>query len=106
MAKLLKKDAKKFLAKVPQYQQFWCADGRILKNLRELEKALADMADETFAYHSNGEKADFSLWMKEVIGDEQLAKILAKSPSRQQAMKSVTTRIAALDKTVAAKTRT
>jgi hypothetical protein len=105
MAKILKKDAKKYLAKVSQDQAFWCSDGRILKNLRELEKALTGMADKTFAYHSNGDKADFSNWVKNAIGDEQLAKDLGKSPSRTQAAKSVSTRIALLDKTLTAKTR-
>ena len=105
MAKMLKKDAKKLLAKVPEEGQFWCRDGRLLRSTRELEQALIDMADETFAYHSNGERADFSTWVKDIIGDEKLAKDLARTTGRTQAAKSVTSRISVLDKTLATKTR-
>jgi hypothetical protein len=105
MATILKKDAKKMLAKVPEENVFWCRDGRIVKNMRELEKALTSMADETYTYHSNGAKADFSNWVKDVIGDEKLAKDLGKAPDRTQAAKSVTSRISFLDKKLAQKTR-
>jgi len=104
MAKMLKKDAKKLLAKVPEVNQFWCCDGHLLRSTRELEKALIDMADETFAYHSNGERADFSTWVKDVIGDEKLAKDLTNMSNRTQAAKSVASRISVLDKTLATKT--
>ncbi len=103
MAKILKRDAKKLLGKVPTQQAFWCCDGSTLRNLRELEQALSKMADETFAYHSNGEKTDFGSWIKDTIGDEKLAKDLSKAPNRTQAAKSVTSRIALLDRALAAK---
>ena len=104
MATIQKKDAKKLLAKVPEEYQFRCRDGSMLRNMRELEKALGSMADETFAYHSNGERADFCNWVSDIIGDDKLAKDLAKSPNRTQAAKSVATRIASLDKALAVKT--
>lgn len=105
MAKILKKDAKKLLAKVPQEHAFWCCDGRILSNIRELQQALTSMTDETFTYHSNGEKTDFGSWVKDIIGDEKLAKDLGKSLGRTQAANSVSSRISFLDRTLAAKKR-
>lgn len=103
MTKILKKDARKLLAKVPQEQAFWCCDGRALRNVRELEQALANMADETFAYHSNGEKTDFGNWVQDVIGDEKLAKDLIKAQNQTQAAKAVSSRITMLDRTLAVK---
>jgi hypothetical protein len=55
------------------------------------------MPDEAFAFHSNAEKSDFSNWVRDVIGDEKLARDLIKSPNQMQAAKCVTTRIAFLD---------
>ena len=89
----LKYDAQKFLNIVPEEYVFRCHDGRILKNVKELGEALAVMADETFAYHSNSEKTDFSNWVRDVIGDEKLAKDLENALNRNQATRIVTDRI-------------
>ena len=82
------------LADVPQDKRFWCCDGRVLQSLAELEVALREMSDETFRYHSNEEKADFSNWVRDVIGDEKLSRDLRKSATRFEAAKSVAARIA------------
>ena len=82
------------LADVPADKKFWCNDGRTLKNLAELGIALNGMSEETFRYHSNETKSDFSNWVRDVIGDEKLARDLKKSVNRLEAAKSVTERIA------------
>ena len=46
------------LADVPQGKEFWVMDGNVLKNLKELQMALNDMSDDTFAYHSNDRKKE------------------------------------------------
>jgi len=94
----LKYDAQKFLAIVPEEYVFRCHDGRVLKNMQELEEALATMADETFAYHSNSEKKDFSNWVRDIIGDEKLAKDLENALDRNQAARIVTSRVDILTK--------
>ena len=81
----LKQEAERFLAEVPQEYVFWCHDGRTLRDMKELGKALSTMTDETFAYHVNMEKNDFSNWVRDVIGDEKLARDLLKSTTRAQA---------------------
>ncbi len=86
------------LARVPEEHVFWCHDGRILRDLLELSEALTTMSDETFVYHSNAEKKDFSNWVRDVIGDAKLAGDLAKASSRSEAAKKVATRIAAIRK--------
>jgi len=87
-------DAEERLGDVPEDKRFWCHDGKVLKNLAELEAALESMSEDTFRYHSNETKNDFSNWAKEVIGDEKLSRDLLKSTTQAQAAKSVASRIA------------
>ncbi len=46
---------------------FRLRDGKELTNLVELARALEEMADETFFHHANGERNDFSSWVKDVF---------------------------------------
>jgi hypothetical protein len=86
--------AQGWLADVPDDKRFWCADGRVFKNLFELEAGLHEMSDDTFGYHANECKNDFSNWIKNVVGDEKLARDLQRSKNREQAAKSIASRIA------------
>jgi hypothetical protein len=98
MVRITKSVAEKRLGEVSQEKQFWCHDGRYLKNLRELEAALEQMTEETFLYHVNEAKSDFSNWVRDVIGDEKLSRDLKKSATRAQSAKSVAARIVSLVK--------
>ena len=98
MALTSKKEATKFLAEVPPEYVFWCHDGRTLRDMKELGKALSTMTEETFAYHVNMEKNDFSNWVRDVIGDEKLASNLQRARNRVQAANQVTSRISVLAK--------
>ena len=91
-------EAKRFLASVPDEHVFWSHDGRILHDIRELGEALTMMSDETFAYHYNVEKKDFSNWARDLIGDAQLANRLDLSVTRLEAASAVSARIAALSR--------
>jgi len=93
MVKTTKSVAEERLGDVPQEKQFWCHDGRYLKNLQELDVALGEMTEDTFRYHSNEVKSDFSDWVRDVIGDEKLSRDLQKSATQAQAAKSVADRI-------------
>ncbi len=94
MVRITKTVAEKLLADVAHEKWFWCSDGRGLRNLPELETALKEMGAETFHYHSNEVKSDFSNWVHDVVGDEKLARDLRKSTTQTQAAKSVADRIA------------
>ena len=94
MAKFTKAIAQKMLGDVAQDKWFWCYDGRELKNLPRLGTALNEMSDETFRYHSNETKNDFSNWVKDVIGDDKLSRDLEKSKTQVQAAKAVADRVA------------
>jgi len=95
--KVTKQDAEKLLADVPEDCSFWCCDGRIFRNMRDLSVGLASMSGETFVYHLNDEKNDFSNWLNDVIEDEKLAKDLEKPITRQEAAKRVNDRVSFLN---------
>jgi len=96
IVKISKEEANRRLGDVPDEKHFWCHDGKLVKNLGELEKALNNMSDETFHYHSSEGRNDFSNWIRDVVGDEKLANDLTKVGSRTQANKAVAQRIAFL----------
>ncbi|HEY92482.1 MAG TPA: hypothetical protein G4O17_01885 [Dehalococcoidia bacterium] len=96
MVKFQKLDAWKLLADVPDEYAFRCHDGGVFKNMRELRDGLEAISDETFGFHANAEKNDFSNWVKDIINDEKLARDLTKSHSRLQAAKSVAARVSSL----------
>ena len=91
-----KRQPEKLLVRVPAQYVFYCRDGSVFADLRELAEGLQAMSDETFAYHSNLEKRDFSNWVRDVIGDEELANDLAKASNRLQAAGYLVARIALL----------
>ena len=99
-----KEDAQKFLADVPEEYVFWCCDGQIIRNMKQLAEALLGMTDETFRYHSNNNKKDFSRWVSDVIGDEKLADHLVDASDRTVAAGYVATRIVLLGKGLAQST--
>jgi hypothetical protein len=96
MAKIQKLDAGKLLGDVPDENLFRCHDGSIFSNMKELRDGLETMSDETFVFHANADKNDFSNWVREIIKDEKLARDLSKARSRLQAVKSVASRISFL----------
>ncbi|HXZ30120.1 MAG TPA: DUF5752 family protein [Dehalococcoidia bacterium] len=98
--KVSKEEAKRYLGDVPNDKRFWCHDGKTIKNLRELRKALIDMSDETFHYHLGEGRNDFSKWIREVVGDDKLAEALNKTKSRMQASQTVAERLSFLERKV------
>ncbi len=88
-----KEYAQKLLGKVPEEYVFWCYDGRIFRDMKELAEGLVKMSDEVFAYHANPEKNDFSNWVRDVLKDEKLASDLAMATSRVRAAGYVATRL-------------
>lgn len=96
IVRISKEEAKRRLGDVADAKRFWCHDGKIVKNLREFGKALDDMNDETFRYHLGGGRNDFSKWVREVVGDEELADDLGKVKSRMEAGRAVAHRISFL----------
>ncbi|MCX6710112.1 MAG: hypothetical protein NTV63_04150 [Candidatus Woesearchaeota archaeon] len=61
-------------------------NGMVLKNVSELENALESMDSETFNYHVNFEKNDFSIWLKKSLNDRRLAAEMERVRSREEAL--------------------
>ena len=87
---------KSWLADVPADKVFHSHDGRVMKNLEELNLALRGMSEENFRYHITTDRNDFSKWVQDVIGDYELSAELQSSSNRAQASKAVANRIALL----------
>jgi len=96
ISRISKEEANRRLGNVPDEKRFWCHDGKLVKNLGELEKALNDMGDGTFHYHSGEGRNDFCNWVGDVVGDAKLANDLSKAKSRIQASQAVAQRISFL----------
>ena len=92
----LKEQADKVLAKVPEEYVFWCHDGTIFRDMKDLAESLAAMSDDVFAHHVNSEKNDFCKWVRDVIRDEKLANDLAVVTNRTQAAECVAARLTIL----------
>ena len=94
MPRISVRDAQRMMGNVPEAHAFRCQDGSVFRNMTDLRNALARMADDTFAHHSNAEKKDFAKWVREVIGDNKLATELEKSLDRMKAAEMVSNRVA------------
>ena len=97
MVNTSKKNVKDFLNNVPEDKVFCINDGSVLRNLRDLSTALADIGDDTFNYHVNKEKNDFRNWILDVIGDKKLARGIAKTKSKEVLLKKLDKRINQLE---------
>ncbi len=86
-AEVKKNGPKKYLKKVPETMVFWCHDGQLFNDLDQLMAGLDMMSEETFMFHANEDKNDFSCWIVDVIGDEKLAKDIKKAKSKSEAKK-------------------
>ncbi|UCC61222.1 MAG: hypothetical protein JSW38_12940 [Dehalococcoidia bacterium] len=87
---------KAWLGDVPEDRVFWCHDGRVVKNMTDLAAAIKEMNNDTFEYHLNSEKNDFSTWVRDVIGDTTLASQLARVASQATALRKVETRVSSI----------
>jgi hypothetical protein len=86
-AAVKKNGSKKYLTKVPETLVFWCHDGQTFNGLEQLIAGFDLMSEETFMYHANEDKNDFSCWIIDVIGDEALAKDIKKAKNKAEAKK-------------------
>ncbi|MGI5827879.1 MAG: DUF5752 family protein [Patescibacteria group bacterium] len=63
---------------------FHFVDGKKVASLEELKDILEKVDDETVEFHLEREPNDIAKWVDDVIGDYQLAAVLAESTNRQQ----------------------
>ena len=82
-----------WLKDVPVDKVFWCSDGKVLGNLKELASALGGMGEEIYQHHVSGDKNDFSKWVRDVIGDVTLVNELKKAKTLTTAARCVKGRL-------------
>jgi len=59
-------------------------NGMLVINMASLYDEIAAMKDEDFEKHVNAEKNDFAKWVREAVGDEELAEHLELATSKQE----------------------
>lgn len=84
MAKTAVKAKSSAKASIEAYgdQRFFVIDGQICSRLDDLSAALKNMAQDTYSYHVNGDKNDFSQWVSDVMLNKSLAGKLAKAKDK------------------------
>lgn len=100
MTKINFETAGLILSNVPDHKKFICNDGSVFVNLEELMIGLKTINKETFDYHVNEDKNDFSSWIYDVVGDVKLSKNVRTVKDANSAAKKIKVRITYLKKTM------
>ena len=91
--------AERYLGDVePMWRAFWFHMHLYAKNLEEFRDGLRDISDDIYEYHEKGHKHDAARWVREVVGDGALADEMEKVKTREEAIRVVCDRVAALKK--------
>jgi len=93
MVRITKAIARQWLGEVPPEKRFWLPDGKTVKSLSEMAVVLKGLSGETFRHHVNESKNDFSNWVRDVFGDDKLARDLLKSATPAQAASAFSARV-------------
>ena len=80
---------KKLFTEAHPSNHFFVSDGSVIKNVVELIDALEKMHEDTYKFHANEEKNDFSSWVKDVFGEHKLAENLKSASSKAEAQLAV-----------------
>lgn len=98
MAFLMPDDAKNMLRNVQGEKEFFLHMGASIRNLKELSEALGIMSDDTFKHHVDKNKNDFANWVRGVIGDDELAKLMQKNRSKKGLYRKINKRLTLLER--------
>lgn len=95
---LTQEDAKRIFSDVDTKHQFWLKDIGPVKNLKELLDSLKTMDELVFKHHVTKDRNDFSNWIRDTIGDKELADSIAKTNNKKKMAKIIDKRISKLKK--------
>ena len=93
MAKITPQQAEQMLSDISPKKVFVLKKGGTIKSIGQLLEALKNMDDETFNFHVNNQKNDFSNWIRDVIQDADLAKSILKHNKKKDVQEIVDKRI-------------
>ncbi|MBI2664364.1 hypothetical protein HYX10_03410 [Candidatus Woesearchaeota archaeon] len=91
-------DARRILGKVSI--PFWLCTNDNLRNLFSLAKVLEEVDDDTFRYHVNRDRNDFEVWIRDEVGDKELAREIARVKTKETLVRKITERVNELRKVV------
>lgn len=74
-----KTEGKKKLVVATGAHCFWVKDGKVLKDLTDLEVAFKTMSAEVFTHHVTKAKNDFATWVEVILKDKACATDLKKA---------------------------
>lgn len=74
-------------------KSFYVSDGAVYASLADLAKGLQKMHPDTYRYHANEQKNDFHNWIKDVFGDQKLAKLTLDARDQKQLARIIDTRL-------------
>jgi hypothetical protein len=89
---------KDLISNTKQENFFISADGKVIKNVLQLKKALEGMKPEIFNLHVNSEKNDFYNWVKDIYEDKNLAEDIKKAKNAEKIIQLIEGRMADIDK--------
>ena len=98
--KTSKEQAKLFLTGSSDNNIFFANNGMMIRSLYELRDAFITMSDDTFEHHVNSNRNDFSVWIKDIHKDEQLAQDMLNAKNRFEAFMLINKRLAYLEKII------
>ena len=97
--KMVKK-ARKILSDVHPDFSFKLVKGGELKNLEELLGSLKNMDNVSFSHHVTSDRNDFSNWIKDAIGDEDLSMAIEYCYDKLEVERIIRNRIIELQSTI------
>lgn len=63
--------------------RLWLSDGRVIRTIEDLYKAVKNMKEKIFNEHVDKNRNEFAEWVSEILGQEKLAGELANAPNRK-----------------------
>lgn len=92
----MKEFAKKILSDVSAVNEFVLHyEGKVrkIKNLIDLRIELENMSVKEFSHHVNSDKNDFSVWVKDCVGDPKLAKDMSHADNKNEVLDLIKSRV-------------
>jgi hypothetical protein len=78
--------ARTYLADVsPLWRAYWFHMHLVAHNMQEFAQGLGEISNDVFMFHVSGQKNDLARWVREVIGDSELAALLDNVRSKEEA---------------------
>lgn len=69
---------------IKEENYFYVRNGAVLKGREDLLGCLRNIDDECFNHHVTQDRNDFANWVRDILGDESLAKGLSETKDREE----------------------